>query len=89
MREVIYMTELNDYRAMSLRVLRTHVGFFNHPQKRNPYDGDYVHRFIFRAGKWMCDDKFMVQINVVRGKVIFRRIKVHSIPGIGIPNAKP
>lgn len=90
MRKVIYMTELNDYRANSLRELRSHVSFFNHSHKRNDYDGDYVHRFVRRAGKWVCDDGFFVQINIVNGKVLFRRIKVHSIPGIGIPvSAKP
>lgn len=90
MRKVTYMTELNMYTANSLRELRSHVAFFNHSRKRNEYDGDYVHRFIQRAGKWVCDDDFFAQINVVNGKVILRRIKVHSIPGIGIPmNAKP
>lgn len=90
MRKVIYMTELNDYRAKSLRELRTHVAFFNRPNKCNDYDGDFVHRFVKRAGIWVCDDDFFVQINIVNGRVLFRRIKVHSIPGIGIPvNAKP
>lgn len=85
MRKVVYVTELNDYQAKSLHELRNHVEFFNHVHKCNDYDGDYVHRFVLRSGKWICDDNFLAQINVVNGKVILRRVQVHSIPGIGIP----
>lgn len=85
MRKVVYKTELNDYQVKSLHELRNHVEFFNYVHKCNDYDGDYVRRFINRAGKWVSDDDFLLQINVVNGKVILRRVKVHSIPGIGIP----
>lgn len=85
MRKVVYMTEMNDYQARSLRELRNHVEFFNCVHRCNDFYGDYVHRFVLRAGKWVCDDDFLAQINVVNGKVILRRVKVHSIPGIGIP----
>lgn len=87
MRRVLYMTELNIYTATSLRELRSHVAF---SYKRNEYEGDYVHRFLYRNGRWERDYFFLAQIEVVRGKVILRRIRVHSISGIGIPtDAKP
>lgn len=90
MRKVKYRCDDSGYECGSMLALRTHVEFFNSKNHRHDYHGDYVHRFILKAGKWECDDNFLAQINVVHGKLILRRIKVHSIPGIGIPsNAKP
>ena len=85
MRKVLYMTESNIYTAISLRELRFHVQFFNRVHHSNSYDGDYVLRFIRRNGKWVCDDNFRAQINVVNGKVIIRRVKMPSVPDVGFP----
>lgn len=79
------MTESNVYTATSLRALRTHVLFFYRVHQRNNYDGDYVLRYVVRNGKWMCDDSFRAQINVVGGRVVLRRVKLPSIPDVGFP----
>lgn len=80
MRKVVYYTEQTGYQSKSLNRLRAHVEFFNRVLGRNDYDGDYVLRFIWRAGEWVCDDNFLVRINVVNKKVIFRRVKsYHSV----------
>lgn len=85
MRQVIYTTESNYYAASSLRELRNHVQFFNNVHQRNPYDGDCVLRYIRRGSDWECDYSFRAQINVVKGRVVLRRVKVPSIPVDGFP----
>ena len=85
MRRVLYFTESNICTIVSLRELRYHVLFFNRVHHSNSYDGDYVLRFVRRNGKWEWDDSFRAQINVVRGRVIIRRVKMPSIPDVGFP----
>lgn len=80
MRKVVYKTESNDHEAKSLRELRTHVEIFNRVYKRNDYDGDYVHRYVYHQGAWVHDFDFYCQINVVNGKVVFRRAKAPLCP---------
>lgn len=76
MRKVVYKTEMNDYQAKSLHALRNHVEFFNYVHKCNDYDGDYVHRYVYSRGSWIRDVNFLLQINVVNGKAILRRVNV-------------
>ena len=80
MRKVVYLTDINDYQAKSLSQLRSHVEFFNCVHKCNGYDRAYVYRYFLRAGTLVSDDTFIRQINVVNGKVIFRRVKDVVIP---------
>lgn len=80
MRKVIYRTEWNDYQSKSLHELRNHVEFFNHVHKGDDFDGDYVHRYVFRAGSWCYDDDFLLKINLVNGKVVLRRVKATLFP---------
>lgn len=85
MRKVVYTTERNYFSAQSLRKVRIHVMFFNSVYQRNPYDGDYVLRYVHCDGELVRDYSFCVQINVVNGRVILRRVKVPSIPDVGSP----
>lgn len=77
--KVVYIVDSNQFRSKSLSELRRHVEFFNSTHKRNDYDGDFVHRLVFCHGEWNFDDTFIRQINIVNGKVIFRRIDVFSL----------
>lgn len=85
MRKVIYTIERDNFSAQSLRRVRIHVMFFNSIHQRNVYDGDYVLRFVRYDGEWVRDYSFCVQINVINGKVILRRVKVPTIPDVGSP----
>lgn len=77
MRKVLYETELNDCKVSSLRELRAHVESFTRERNLNWFDEDYVQRFVWRDGTWVCDDSYLARINLVNGKVVLRRVKVH------------
>ena len=62
-----------------MRELRTHVEFFGRIHECNKYDGDYIHRFVYRAGRWIFDNNYLIRIDVVRGKVVFRRMKEYTL----------
>lgn len=85
MRKVLYVTELNNCEARSLRELRTHVEFFTRVHQSNNYDDDYVQRFVMRDGEWICDDSFLARISLVNGRAVFRRVKISPIPDSGFP----
>lgn len=89
MRKVVYKTEMNDYQAKSLRELRNHVEFFNSVYKRNDYDGDYVYRYVLRNGVFVRDDKFFVQIWIIRGKVRLYRVPAGLVTSVPNKNVKP
>lgn len=90
MRRVVYYTEQTGYQAKSLRRLREHVEFFNRILKRKDYDGDYVLRFIWRSGEWVCDDNFLLRIHIVNSKVVLRRVNSCYNVADDIPrNVKP
>lgn len=72
--KVVYYTEENEYHAYSLAELREHVSLFNSPHKRNPYNDDYIHRFIRVRGSWIYDDNFLLKIRVINGKVVLCRV---------------
>lgn len=74
MSTIVYSVENNDYEAKSLCELRTHVMFFD---KDNDYNGAYIQRYIYRAGERIRDNEFLRQIKMVKGKVIFRRVKAY------------
>ena len=71
----IYFTHSNNCVVKSLRELRTHVEFFGRIRERNEYDGDYVQRLVYQAGRWVLDEDYLLRIDVVKSKVIFRREK--------------
>lgn len=85
MRKVLYVTELNDCQVHSLQELRTHVQFFTRVHQSNSYDDDYVQRFVWRNGAWVCDGSYLARISLVRGKVILRRIRTPYVPDVGFP----
>ena len=85
MRKVLYVTELNDCKVHSLRELRTHVQFFTRVCRCNWYDDDYVQRFVWRGGTWVCDPTYLARISLVRGKVVLRRVRTPRIPDVGAP----
>lgn len=74
MRKVVYYTEENEYHARSLSELRKHISFFNGQRGHNPYNDDYIHRFIRVRGSWIYDDNFLLKIRVVNGRVVLRRV---------------
>ena len=72
MRKVKYRCEDSGFECHSMLELRTHVEFFNSPEHRNPYDGDFVFRYQHRNGSWCVDEKFLRCIAVINGRVRFR-----------------
>lgn len=89
MRKVMYRTDANIYRSKSLREFRSHVKSFHKINQCNDYHGALVFRFIWHAGQWVLDSGFLCQINVVRGKPVFRRVKVHPFPKSYFQVVKP
>ena len=80
MRKVYYIVDSDGHQARSLLALRWHIESYNCRYKCNDYDGSYVYRYYLRSGTLVSDDTFIRQINVVNGKVIFRRVAVPPLP---------
>lgn len=72
MRHVLYRCVDSGFECRSLFDLRTHVEFFNSGDHRNDYDGEFVHRYVFRDGSWVQDDMFLRRIAVINGRVRFQ-----------------
>lgn len=76
MRHVLYRCVDSGFECRSLCDLRVHVESFNSVDHRNAYDGEFVHRYIYRDGSWQQDDMFLRRIFVINSRVRFQNFSL-------------
>lgn len=72
MRKVMYRCQKSGHTCRSLSSLRSHVEFFETLNHHYNFDGEFICRYVYRAGSWLLDDKFLRRIAVINGRVRFR-----------------